>query len=72
MRLHNAIVNDALATHGGSHVKHTGDGIMASFLTASAGLDAAVAIQRAFTRHNADATAASRSTCASASTPASR
>ena len=53
VRLHNAIVNDALDTHGGSHVKHTGDGIMASFLTASAALDAAVAIQRAFARHNA-------------------
>src|SRR6185295_16121743 len=36
VRLHNAIVGEALATHGGSQVKHTGDGIMASFLTASA------------------------------------
>ncbi len=37
VRLHNTIVNDALAAHGGSHVKHTGDGIMASFLTSSSG-----------------------------------
>ena len=39
VRLHNAIVGEALASHGGSQVKHTGDGIMASFLTASAAVE---------------------------------
>jgi len=54
VRLHNSIVNEALGGHGGSHVKHTGDGIMASFNTASAALDCAVTIQRAFATHNED------------------
>jgi class 3 adenylate cyclase/pimeloyl-ACP methyl ester carboxylesterase len=52
VRLHNAIVGEALASHGGSQVKHTGDGIMASFLTASAAVECAITIQRAFARHN--------------------
>jgi len=52
VRLHNAIVSRALASHGGNHVKHTGDGIMASFFTASSAVDCAVAIQRAFADHN--------------------
>jgi class 3 adenylate cyclase/pimeloyl-ACP methyl ester carboxylesterase len=52
VRLHNAIVNDALASNQGTLVKHTGDGMMASFLTASAGVECAVAIQRAFEEHN--------------------
>ncbi|MEX1254163.1 MAG: adenylate/guanylate cyclase domain-containing protein [Dehalococcoidia bacterium] len=47
LRAHNAIVRDALSAHGGSEIKHTGDGIMASFPTASGALDCAVAIQRA-------------------------
>ena len=47
VRAHNTIVRDALKTHGGSEIKHTGDGIMASFLTASGALECAIAIQRA-------------------------
>ena len=47
VRAHNAIVRAALAAHGGSEIKHTGDGIMASFPTASGALECAVAIQRA-------------------------
>jgi class 3 adenylate cyclase len=46
VRAHNAIVREALAAHGGSEIKHTGDGIMASFPTASGALECAVAIQR--------------------------
>ncbi|MEX0786169.1 MAG: adenylate/guanylate cyclase domain-containing protein, partial [Dehalococcoidia bacterium] len=46
VRAHNAIVREALAAQGGSEIKHTGDGIMASFPTASGALDCAVAIQR--------------------------
>ncbi len=46
VRAHNAIVRDALKAHRGSEIKHTGDGIMASFTTASGALECAVAIQR--------------------------
>jgi class 3 adenylate cyclase len=52
VRLHNTIVGSALYAQGGRQVKHTGDGIMASFPTASGALECAVAIQRAFQRHN--------------------
>ena len=52
VRLHNAIVGEALASHGGSQVKHTGDGIMASFFTASSAVECGITIQRAFARHN--------------------
>ncbi|MBI2723505.1 MAG: adenylate/guanylate cyclase domain-containing protein [Chloroflexi bacterium] len=55
VRFHNAIVNDALARFRGSAVKHTGDGIMASFLTASTAVECAIAIQQAFAGHNAGA-----------------
>ena len=50
-RAHNEIVRGALQSSGGSEIKHTGDGIMASFSTASAGLDAAIAIQRGVAAH---------------------
>jgi len=46
VRAHNTIVREALAAHGGTEIKHTGDGIMASFPTASGALECAVAIQR--------------------------
>ena len=52
LRTHNSIVRDALAAHSGTEIKHTGDGIMASFTTASAALGAAVAIQKALADHN--------------------
>jgi class 3 adenylate cyclase len=52
LRNHNAIVRDALRTHGGSEIKHTGDGIMASFASASKALESAIAIQRALARRN--------------------
>ncbi len=47
VRAHNAIVREALRAHNGSEIKHTGDGIMASFPSASAALDCAIGIQRA-------------------------
>ncbi len=47
VRAHNTIVREALAANGGSEIKHTGDGIMASFPSASGTLECAVAIQRA-------------------------
>jgi class 3 adenylate cyclase len=53
VRAHNGIVREALAAHGGTEIKHTGDGIMASFATASAALECAVAIQRGVTLRQA-------------------
>jgi adenylate cyclase len=47
VRAHNAIVREALRAHGGSEIKHTGDGIMASFSSSSSALECAIAIQRA-------------------------
>ncbi len=52
LRTHNGIVREALKGHGGSEIKHTGDGIMASFASASGGLDCAVQIQRALAQRN--------------------
>ncbi len=52
VRKHNSVVREALAEHGGSEIKHTGDGIMASFTSASTGVACAVAIQRALESHN--------------------
>jgi class 3 adenylate cyclase/pimeloyl-ACP methyl ester carboxylesterase len=52
LRTHNSIIRDALRAHSGSEIKHTGDGIMASFSSASRALECAIAIQRAFARHN--------------------
>jgi class 3 adenylate cyclase len=50
-RTHNEIVRSALQEHSGNEIKHTGDGIMASFSTASSALDAAIAIQRGVAAH---------------------
>jgi class 3 adenylate cyclase len=52
LREHDAIVRRALATWFGSEVKHTGDGIMASFISAVDGVQAAIAMQRDFAAHN--------------------
>lgn len=48
---HNQIVRDALRNYAGSEIKHTGDGIMAAFATASAALECAIAIQRGVVAH---------------------
>jgi class 3 adenylate cyclase/pimeloyl-ACP methyl ester carboxylesterase len=55
LRTHNRIVRDALKAHTGSEIKHTGDGIMASFSSATRALECAIAIQRAFAAHNESA-----------------
>ena len=52
LRTHNRIVRDALKAHSGSEIKHTGDGIMASFASASRALECSIAIQRALAQHN--------------------
>jgi class 3 adenylate cyclase len=55
VRRHNSIVRNALAQYSGKEIKHTGDGIMASFGSAANGVEAAIAIQRAIARNNAAA-----------------
>ncbi len=52
VRTHNAIVREALKAHGGAEIKHTGDGIMASFPLASGALECAIAMQEAFAERN--------------------
>ncbi len=46
LHLHDSIVRAALAAHNGREVKHTGDGIMASFRSAVAALRCAARIQQ--------------------------
>jgi class 3 adenylate cyclase len=52
VRRHNTIVRNALAQYSGKEIKHTGDGIMASFSSAASGVEAAIAIQRSIHKHN--------------------
>jgi class 3 adenylate cyclase/pimeloyl-ACP methyl ester carboxylesterase len=52
LRTHNRIVRQGLKAHSGSEIKHTGDGIMASFASASGALECAIDIQRALAQHN--------------------
>jgi class 3 adenylate cyclase len=49
--VHDAIVRDALAQCEGREVKHTGDGIMASFVSAAAAVRCACRIQAALAEH---------------------
>jgi class 3 adenylate cyclase len=48
---HNTVVRDALADLGGREVKHTGDGIMASFVSAVAAVRCATRIQHKLSKH---------------------
>ena len=47
LRAHERIVRDALAAHGGSEVKTTGDGFIAAFPSVTRAVECAVAVQRA-------------------------
>ena len=49
--VHDTIVRDALAALGGREVKHTGDGIMACFLSTVSAVRCATRIQRALAEH---------------------
>jgi class 3 adenylate cyclase len=44
--LHNTVVRNALTDLGGREIKHTGDGIMASFVSAASALKCAARVQR--------------------------
>jgi class 3 adenylate cyclase len=50
--VHDTIVRDALLALGGREVKHTGDGIMASFVSAAGAVRCAVQIQRELDKHS--------------------
>jgi class 3 adenylate cyclase len=52
LRVHNDVLRDALGSHRGREVKHTGDGIMASFNAASRAVKCAIAAQQVFRKHN--------------------
>lgn len=52
IRAHNTIVRNALSQNRGKEVKHTGDGIMASFDEAIDAVRASIQIQRAVKAHN--------------------
>jgi class 3 adenylate cyclase len=55
--VHDTIVRDALSASGGREVKHTGDGIMASFISPAGAVRCAIQIQRELQKHaqkNAD------------------
>ena len=55
VRVHDALVRRGLDAHGGREVKHTGDGIMASFDKPANAVRAAADIQRRFAAYNAEA-----------------
>jgi class 3 adenylate cyclase len=52
LRLHNAIVRDAIAAHTGYEVKSQGDGFMIAFGSARLALECAIALQSAIADHN--------------------
>jgi len=49
--VHDTIVRDALTALGGREVKHTGDGIMASFISAAGAVRCGIQIQRELEKH---------------------
>ena len=49
--VHDTIVRDAPSALGGREVKHTGDGIMASFVSAASAVRCAIQIQRELDKH---------------------
>jgi class 3 adenylate cyclase len=48
LRAHDEIIRDAVRRHGGSEVKHTGDGLMAAFPSVAGAIACAVLIERRF------------------------
>ncbi len=49
--VHDTIVRDGLSALGGREIKHTGDGIMASFVSVAAAVRCAIQIQRELAKH---------------------
>jgi len=52
LRTHDAIIRNAIKIHGGSEVKHTGDGFMISFSSVSHAVECAISIQRGINSYN--------------------
>jgi class 3 adenylate cyclase len=52
LRVHDVIIREGLAAARGREVKHTGDGIMACFVSVSPAVECAISVQRAFAVHN--------------------
>ena len=52
LHVHNALTRNSLNAHRGREIKHTGDGIMASFRSVTDAVGCAVAIQKAFAAYN--------------------
>src|SRR5207247_6256535 len=52
LHIHNALTRNALRDHRGREVKHTGDGVMASFTSVLDAVECAITIQKAFAAHN--------------------
>ncbi|HET8943201.1 MAG TPA: nickel-binding protein [Dehalococcoidia bacterium] len=52
LHVHNDIIRGALHARGGSEVKHTGDGIMASFISPKRAVECAIDVQKQFAVHN--------------------
>ena len=52
VRAHNRVVREALTMSNGKEIKHTGDGIMASFAKTTDSVDAAIYMQRETMKHN--------------------
>lgn len=52
VRAHDALVHRCLDQFSGREVKHTGDGVMATFASTTAAVDCAMAIQREFEHYN--------------------
>jgi class 3 adenylate cyclase len=52
LHVHNALTRNALNAHRGREIKHTGDGIMASFASVPDAVKCAIAIQKAFAAYN--------------------
>src|SRR5262245_47060029 len=49
--VHDTIVRDALSALGGREIKHTGDGIMASFVSVAGAVRCAIQVQRELAKH---------------------
>jgi class 3 adenylate cyclase len=52
LRIHDLIVRGHLGGHSGTEVKHTGDGIMASFASVARAVECAIAVQRDLESHS--------------------
>jgi class 3 adenylate cyclase len=52
LHVHNALTRNSLNAHQGREIKHTGDGIMASFASVPDAVECAIAIQKAFAAYN--------------------